>query len=351
MNIFRILRLGIRVAEWATPRVQEWHQQKHLNRTEGVRHFDARNYAEAERHLTAALEEKHSNLHRVEILSKLATSQVRLNKLDAAAGNARAAADLARMSGIKEVQWQAVESLVGIQEAQGNLRGAVESLRAMEEVEQSSQTPDLERLIKASRQRGKLLLRTGQRGEALKAIDESVQTAEKHWGAEHAETANSLCELGSFHSQAGDYQKALPYLERAVSIYRKTTGFDSPEASSGLQNLAAALDESGNVDRAIAEYERFLVVQDRLVGMKGADAAQAQVRLSALYIQAGRSSAARELLTLAIGTLTRTPGIILKDALEIMAVAEDQSGRPQEAEQWRKKAAAVVIPQPTPAAV
>jgi hypothetical protein len=67
MSITSLFRIGMRAAEAATPHVKKWHLDKHFNRTEGQRHLHARNYAEAERHLTAALDEKHSRKHRSEI--------------------------------------------------------------------------------------------------------------------------------------------------------------------------------------------------------------------------------------------------------------------------------------------
>ena len=46
ISVTRIFRLSMRVAHWAEPHVKEWHRQRHLNRVEGQRHLDARNWSE-----------------------------------------------------------------------------------------------------------------------------------------------------------------------------------------------------------------------------------------------------------------------------------------------------------------
>ena len=67
ISVTRLFRLGIRLAAWATPRVQAWHRQRHMNRVEGQRHLDARNWTEAEKHLTLALaERRHSTRRRLD---------------------------------------------------------------------------------------------------------------------------------------------------------------------------------------------------------------------------------------------------------------------------------------------
>src|SRR5437868_6098197 len=148
MSLNRIVQLGVRVAAWATPHIQRWHRAQHLNRTEGERHLQARNYAEAEKHLTLALNEKHSRKHCAEILTQLAKVRFKLNKLTAAEESARAA--LPQAGGNLACRWEAVEALAEIQFAQGNTAAAIETLDAMERLEKSSSLPDLKKLATAS---------------------------------------------------------------------------------------------------------------------------------------------------------------------------------------------------------
>jgi tetratricopeptide (TPR) repeat protein len=344
MSIIRIFRLGIKVAAWATPRVKEWHAAKHFNRTEGDRHFKARNYAEAETHLVAALQEKHSPAHRVEMLAQLASAQRKQNKLAFAAESARQAMEIARQIGDPDALWKAAESLVEIQMAHNDTAAAIQTLEYAENTEKHRSSPDATKLAQSARQRGKLLLQVGRPEDALAALEFAVEFSERAWGPDHAETAHGHSALGILYQKHGQQAKAQEHLQKAMKVYRASAGFDTPEASQGLQNLAISLEESGDIAGATAEYERYLANHDRQLGANRAELAQIQVRLAALYIQAGRSSAARELLMLAIGVLERTPGQNLRDALEIMAVAEDESGRPKEAEIYRQRAERVVVP-------
>ncbi len=344
MSLLRFLRLGMRAAEWATPHVKEWYEERHKHRLEGARHLKSHDFREAEPHLLAAYQEKHSKPHQLDIVSQLAVVEMHLKKFDQAAAHAAEAAQLARALANREAQWEAVETLVEIYCAQGRLDQAASTLQAMEVSEQKRLQPNREKIVRTSRARAKLLHKLGRSAEAVEAMEASAKAAEKLWGSEDVETAHALCELGSLHAKLRDNARALPHLERAIGIYRITAGFDSAEAAVGLQNLAAALEEAGHMDRAIAEYERFVVAQERVVGSNREEIAQVQVRLAALYIQAGRSSAAREMLTLAIGVLGPKPSRAYKDAMEIMAVAEDLSGRPVEAQRWKQKAAAMVLP-------
>lgn len=76
----------------------------------------------------------------------------------------------------------------------------------------------------------------------------------------------------------------------------------------------------------------------RQVGVNPLENAETQVRLAGLYLKAGRTGPARELLNQAIPLLERNGGQPLAQALQLLALAEEQSGRPEEAERWREVA-------------
>src|ERR1700674_2291175 len=99
ISVTRVFRLGIRLAAWATPRLQEWHRQRHMNRVEGQRHLDARNWTEAEKYLTIALaERRHSSKRRLDLLLGLAQAQRRQAKLVEAEQTVHVAIQLANQS-------------------------------------------------------------------------------------------------------------------------------------------------------------------------------------------------------------------------------------------------------------
>ena len=336
MSIIRVFRLGIRFAAWATPHVQEWHRKKHLNRTEAQRHLDARNWAQAETHLAAALKENHSAKINGELLAHLSKAQLKQNKLDQAATTASAGVDLARKD--PAAVWAALDSLASIQLTQGDTAAALATLESMERSEKSKRNPEKARLVEVSRRRANLLAGSGRPAEARQAFEESLKLAEQTHGPDHVETANVLSEVGAIYRESGYHPQAQQHLKRALAIYRTTEEPNCPQASESLRNLALSLEESGDVAGATAEYERFVSVCERQLGGDAKNLLHAQVRLSALYIQSDRSSAARELLGSAIIGLERNKDAGLQDALQIMAVAEDQAGRPKEAAACRAKA-------------
>jgi tetratricopeptide (TPR) repeat protein len=344
MSIIRLFRLGIRVAAWATPRVQEWHRERQMNQNESQRHLDAKNWAEAETHLIAALKEKRSTKVRGELLAKLSKAQLHQKKFDEAAESANACVELAGND--PNLLWGALEALTSIQLAQGDTTSALETLESMDESEKSRPKPEPVRLLKTSRKRGNILAGLGRTFEARAAFDETLKLAEQAHGADHLETAHVLAEDGALCRKIGDHPLAQQRLQRALTIYRTTQEFHSVQSSESLRHLALSLEECGNLDGATAEYERFVSVCERQVGGNAKDLVHAQVRLSSLYVRSGRSSAARELLGPAIGALEREKGEALREALEIMALAEEQAGRRAEAAACRARAESIT---PTPA--
>jgi tetratricopeptide (TPR) repeat protein len=344
MSIIRLFRIGIRVAAWATPRVQEWHRERQMNETESQRHLDAKNWAEAETHLVEALKKKRSNKVTAELLAKLSKAQLHQKKFAEAAESANACVDLAAND--PNLLWLALDALASIQLAQGDTTSTLETLDSMDESEKARPKPDLTRLLKTSRTRGNILAGLGRTFEARGAFEETLKLAEQAHGAEHLETAHILAEDGALCRKIGDHPQAQRSLQRALTIYRASEEFHSVQCSESLRHLALSLEESGNLDAATAEYERFVSLCERQIGGNARDLAHAQVRLSSLYVRSGRSSAARELLGSAMAMLEREKGEVLREALEILAQAEEQAGRRAAAAACRAKAESIT---PVPA--
>ena len=73
------------------------------------------------------------------------------------------------------------------------------------------------------------------------------------------------------------------------------------------------------MDGAASQFEKALAVAERQIGGDREQTAETQAHLAAIYMRAGRTSAARELLIHAIGVL-RKKDERLEFALETMAV-------------------------------
>jgi tetratricopeptide (TPR) repeat protein len=342
----RIVRLGIRLAVWATPRVQEWHRNRHLHRREGERHLQSRNWSEAENHLTQALaERRHPPKLHLELLLGLQSAQRHQNKLAAAEESARTAIEIASNSRDGAMVSESMEALLEVQFAQGNYEGVEKTIREIIKVASSQSVPDKARLARCSRRLGTVLLKNDRVGEAMTAFEQASQLSEEAFGPGHAETANILSELGLLQCQMGNHAEAQQTLRRSLEIHRTVTGPDSQEATRDLAHLALSLEESGDFDGAVGEYKHVLALKERQIGGNREETAEVQARLAGLYVRGGFPAPARELLTHAIGILERKGGDRLLLALETMACADEQIGRPEEAERWREKAVKVLAKQ------
>jgi tetratricopeptide (TPR) repeat protein len=340
ISVTRFFRLGVRFAAWATPHVKEWRRRRQLNPVEGQRHLDARNWTEAERHLTLALAERHhSAKQRIELLLGLEKAQRHQHKLAEAEQTAGMAIHAAAKARDHSARLLAMEALVDIQLEQHKYVEAEQTTKEILSVEEARPKPDRARLARCSHKLGTAFLKGGRKAEALEGFQRAALLAEQAFGPNHVETANSLAELGALHREHGDPAEAQRCIRRALDIHRVASGPDSPEATQDLHHLAAVLEESGDPAGAMGEYEKVLALWQRQVGGNREAAAETQLRLAILYLQVGRTSAARELLTHSIGVLERKGGDVLALALETLACAEDEIGRPHDARRWREKAA------------
>ena len=334
-----------------TPHAKEWHRQRHLNRVEGERHLTARNWTEAEKHLTLALAEcRHSSKVRLDLLLGLAEAQRKLGKIAEAEQNTKTAIALAASAKNEVLQSGALDALAEMQLDRKKYSDAEHTLAQIEKLEKSLSKPDHKRLASSARKLGTVLLNSGRPDEAMKAFERAAHLSEKTYGPDHVETANALTELGARHRESGNHAEAQKVLRRSLEIHRKASGIDSHAATEDLFHLAASLEESGDIDGATAEYERVLAVKERQIGGDLVQTAETQAHLAAIYMRAGRTSGARELLTHSIGVLDRKKGgERLEFALETMAALEDLLNRPEQAQRWRDKAAQSVAIRTAPA--
>lgn len=348
ISVTRLFKLGMRVAAWATPRVQEWHRQRHLNQTEGQRNLDAHNWSEAERYLSLAVEERrHPAKRRAELLLGLAQAQRKQRKTADAGKTLQAALDVASEAKHVPAQSRALDGLVDLQLDLGQYPEAQQTVARIEQLQSTQAQPDRALLATCSRKLGTALLKSNRTADAMQAFERGATLSEQSFGPAHVETANSLVELGRLYREQGNHPEAQRHLRRALEIHRGTLGADSHEATQDLHHLAASLEESGDLDGAAGEFERLLALRARQVGANPEQTAEAQVRLATLYLRARRAGPAKELLTHAIGVLERKRGPLLATALDALASAEEQMGHSDDAKRLREIAAAMQA-QPNP---
>jgi tetratricopeptide (TPR) repeat protein len=344
MSLNILMKVGIRVAEWATPHVKKWKQDRNLNFTEGTRHLQDGNWTEAERYLALASAETHGDSERrLEVLIGLAKAQSQQRKTAEAEQTVLRAVQMATKDGNRSGWAQAQETMADLQREQGKHAEAEQTLQQILQQEESRAGADQALLIRCYRKSGAAFLKTSRPAEALQALQQALLLSEQNFGPDHAETANALAELADLHQRHGNHPEAQAMVRRALDIHRLRVGKDSREAAMDLHILASSLEESGDFAGAMTTYEKVLTMSERQIGGNREAVAETRVRLAALYLHADRVPAARELLTHAVGTLERKGGEIAAIALEALAQVEEQSGRHEDAALLRDRASKVAL--------
>ena len=211
-----------------------------------------------------------------------------------------------------------------------------------------------------------------------------VRTKERRVGRAHAETAQSLHNLGLVRAARGEFAQAIPLFERALAIRHASLPADSPEVADTLDQLAsvliqlerfkdarARLDESMRIrDRRTADsiglsrtlelvgtlyryagpyadagppLERALGIRTRLTPIHPETASVMQVHGDVLFLR-GDSAGAQKEWSSALAMAERTLGPehpLIAEFLRRLGFAEFSSGRLTEARRLRERAVRV----------
>lgn len=344
------------IAQWFEKQAISWYRERNGNRTEGHRHLDAQNWTEAEKHFSMALaERRHSTDRTIELSLGLARAQRGQHKLSEAEQIVRAALDLASKQGSSSLHFRSLDALAQVQMDRSHFADAQKTAEESLALEAAQLKPNNQRLGLASRRIAAALVKSGRLKEAMATYQKALAYVEKalgvdeQYGTEHLETATIHAELGMLFRQMGNHSEAQQHLRKALKIHRAVSGIESQQASLDIQNLALSLDEAGDLDAAVREYERLLSLQQRQVGIIPEDSAEAEVRLAALYIKAGRTGPAQELIAHAVSVLERNQGPRLVAALKTLADLQDLLRRPEEAKHSRERALSITLKEAAPA--
>ena len=335
----------MRVARWAEPHVKEWHRKRHLNRVEGQRHLDSRNWSEAEKHFTLALaERRHSNRRRCELLLNLEHAQRRQKKLAEAEQSALAALEAAartragRCAPARKTRWWISNS------SRLDTRKPCRASSTFCVPSMPDRRPDGARVAKCYRKLGncasqeRIAPRRPWRHSARRLICPSKFSAaatarpprvSRNWGCFTASTAITP-------------RRNVACGARSKSIARPQDWIRT-RLRKGLYHLAASLEESGDLDGAAGEFERLLGLRARQVGVNPVENAETEVRLAGTLSESrahGAGQGTAESRRQRVGAPGRAAaGAGSRDA----GLAEEQSGRPDEAKRWREVASNLVI--------
>ncbi len=97
-------------------------------------------------------------------------------------------------------------------------------------------------------------------GEAQEIYEKLLLTLSKKYGANSAQIAPILLDLGSIQEAAGDHTKAISYYQRALQINEKNYGPYSPNLAANLQSLGRAKYKAGFKSEAEQHFKRSLDV-------------------------------------------------------------------------------------------
>jgi tetratricopeptide (TPR) repeat protein len=341
VSLFRVVRISIKVFDWAKPRVEEWHRRRHFNRNEGEFHFKKGNFAEAEKFLVLAVDEgekrKNPLKARLPVMLHLAESRYKQNKVletRQTIGGIMVALRQSPEGQICPEYAVCLDMLAKMHQQSGNAADAQRLYGEALEVEKTLKKPEpknialrLSRLATACKEAGDMT-------QAAELYRQSITLHEKALGPEHQETGNRLADLGILLQGERKFEESLPLLQRALSIHEKSPGPQSPEASRDQEYIAAANNALGNFDDACERYERALHLKERQVGVSRSELFAMQVNLAKIYVGASRPGRAQELLQQII-MVGRTPGPEFDEALHLLASIYDRAGRTKDAAEIR----------------
>jgi serine/threonine-protein kinase len=102
--------------------------------------------------------------------------------------------------------------------------------------------------------------------EAIAAYERAAALDAKTHGAESADVASAMNNLGNVYGDAGQMEKASAAYERAIEIYTKVLGPEHPQVANALNNLGTQLDSLGDARGALAAFDRALAIREAAFG-------------------------------------------------------------------------------------
>jgi tetratricopeptide (TPR) repeat protein len=104
------------------------------------------------------------------------------------------------------------------------------------------------------------LYKQGRYSEAILPAQRRLAIAEKFFGPNHPNVAQSLNNLAELYQAQGRYADAEPLLNRALAIREKALGPNHPDVAQSLNNLAELYKDQGRYADAEPLYKRSLAI-------------------------------------------------------------------------------------------
>jgi tetratricopeptide (TPR) repeat protein len=155
---------------------------------------------------------------------------------------------------------------------------------------------------------GLVLRAQGDLSGARLLYERALAICEKALGPAHPDTAPKLNNLAFVLHAQGDRVGPLPLFQRALAIREKALGPEHPDTAVSLNNLAFVLRAKGDLAGARPLYERALAIREKALGSEHPDTAASLNNVANLLRSLGDHSAARPLLERALSVLEKVLG-------------------------------------------
>jgi tetratricopeptide (TPR) repeat protein len=183
--------------------------------------------------------------------------------------------------------------------------------------------------------RGLLYALQGLRTDAIRILQESLESLEQAWGSNHpdviqmrqilmaqtqisiqnnsgqtstSEEAYRLYAVGVKQFEQAQYTQAIESFQRSLAIYEQTLGANHPYVATAVSNLALAYQLQGEYSKAEPLLQRSLAIYEQTPGTNLLFVATALNNLAALYRQQGQYSKAEPLFQRSLAIYEQTLG-------------------------------------------
>lgn len=185
------------------------------------------------------------------------------------------------------------------------------------------------------------LYKDGKYEEAEKVVRQSLEIAEKKYGAEHHRTGTSLNNLAMLYKSQGRYSDAEPLYKRSLAIFEKILGKEHLGIAICLNNLASLYQLQGKYADAEPLFKRALEIREKIQGKEHPDTVAGLDNLASIYKLQGKYSSAEPLYRRALEINEKLRGKEHPDtaySLNNLAELYREQGRYSDAEPLYKRA-------------
>lgn len=148
----------------------------------------------------------------------------------------------------------------------------------------------------------------GKYAEAAEVHQRVLAIRQTMYGADSAQAADSLNNIGTTKLRQGLYAEAEDYLARAAGIHQRSKGIRSREFVFVVSNLGVVYQSQGKFADAEKVRKHVLTIYEEVYGPDHAEVADAASKLGTLYQEMGRYSEAEALFRRALAIQER-PGL------------------------------------------